>query len=130
MAERDPKTGRFPPRPQAPKGGTGWGGAAKGASTSRITPDAHGEAIRALSRDPANKAHKEHLAAEMLAVVVDVARNGDAETARIQAADKAMDRLIGKAMQRSEVSGPEGGPQETKVTIQIVEPEHQGSAPV
>jgi hypothetical protein len=106
---RDPKTGRFPKRPSAPKGGTGWGGEAKGASTSRITPDAHGEAIRALSRDPANKAHKENLAAEMLAVVVQVAREGDAETARIQAADKAMDRLIGKAVQKSEISGVEGG---------------------
>jgi hypothetical protein len=122
MPERDPKTGRFPPRPSAPKGGKGWGGEAKGASTSRITADAHGEAIRALSRDPANKAHKEHLAAEMLAVVVDVARNGDAETARIAAADKAMDRLIGKALQRTELGGPDGGAVPMRIERVIVDP--------
>ena len=122
MPERDPKTGRFPPRPSAPKGGKGWGGEAKGASTSRITPDNHGEAIRALSRDPANKAHKEHLAAEMLAVVVDVARNGDAETARIAAADKAMDRLIGKALQRTELGGPDGGAVPMRIERVIVDP--------
>jgi hypothetical protein len=126
MPERDPKTGRFPPRPSAPKGGKGWGGEAKGASTSRITADAHGEAIRALSRDPANKAHKEHLAAEMLAVVVDVARNGDAETARIAAADKAMDRLIGKALQRTELGGPDGGAVPMRIERVIVDPkEHE-----
>jgi hypothetical protein len=107
MDERQ-KNGCFPKRPSAPKGGTGWGGEAKGASTSRITADAHGEAIRALSRDPANKAHKENLAAEMLAVVVQVAREGDAETARIQAADKAMDRLMGKAVQVAQLE--HGGP--------------------
>jgi hypothetical protein len=102
MPERDPKTGRFPPRPSAPKGGKGWGGEAKGASTSRITADAHGEAIRALRWDKDNAAQKEQVAAQMRHVLYDVALNGDAETARINAADKLLDRIEGKPKQHLE----------------------------
>jgi len=105
LPERDPKTGRFPPRPAAPKGGEGWGGAAKGMTQAAgITPE-----VRALRWDKDNAAQKEEIAAEMRAVLYNVALNGDADAARINAADKLLDRIEGKAVQKSQISGADGG---------------------
>lgn len=99
MPERDPKTGRFPPRPAAQKGGKGWGGPAKGASTSRVNDE-----VRALRWDKDNLAQKEEIAAQMRHVLYDVALNGDADASRINAADKLLDRIEGKATQRLEAN--------------------------
>jgi hypothetical protein len=94
-----------------PAMGAGWGGAKKGASMSRITSDAIGEAIRAMSRDPEHMAQKHELAAEMLAIQIDAARNSEAEAMRIMAADKVQDRLLGKPTTQvdNRISGGEGG---------------------
>lgn len=106
MPERDPKTGRFPPRASAPKGGRGYGGAAKGeGSKAGITPE-----VRALRWDEGNLAQKEEIAAQMRHVLYDVALNGDADASRINAADKLLDRIEGKAVQKSQISGGDGGP--------------------
>jgi hypothetical protein len=46
---------------------------------------------------------------QMLQVLVDIALNGESETARILAADKVIDRAMGKAPQHIDVShGKEG----------------------
>lgn len=56
MAERDPKTGRFPKGNGAGKG-DGWGGPAKGAGGPPIKPG-DPEGIQRMSNDPAVKARQ------------------------------------------------------------------------
>lgn len=106
--------------------GQGYGGPARGASVSRITADAKGDAIRALSRDPAHMAHRAEMAGEMLALLVDVARNGDADAVRVAAADKAMDRLIGKPVATQVITGADGGPM--RIERVIVDPANPDAA--
>jgi hypothetical protein len=117
MAERDPKTGRFPKRPSAPKGGTGYGGAAKGQG-QRVPLDE----VRPLRWDKDNLAAKEEVAAQMRGVLYQVAMAGDAEASRINAADKLLDRIEGKPMQRSEVSGPDGKALPAGIQVTFVRP--------
>jgi hypothetical protein len=75
---------------------------------SRITPDEKGEAIRALSKDPAHMAKKLDLAAEMLAIRVQIARDPETQALGLAAAESVEKRLLGAPMQPSEVSGPGG----------------------
>lgn len=91
MAERDKKTGRFPPRPGKPANGPGWGGDAKGASESRFTPET-AAMIRALADDPQNKAAKTHFRHVSLTTWVDVALNSDNDGHRNVAAEKIAER--------------------------------------
>lgn len=77
--------------------GAGWGGPAKGASTSRIDAGEAGEAIRALARDPANKSLKDEMRADLWARLHHIALNGETETVQVTAADKLLDRIDGKA---------------------------------
>lgn len=117
MTERDPKTGRFP------KGnGAGWGGAAKGASTSRLRDagDAYSDAVRALKDDPAHRAVKQELQADMLAIQIEIARNGETESNRLNAADKVLDRLGGKPRQQTDVTS---GGERLQSYVMIVPPE-------
>ncbi len=111
MAERDPKTGRFPKRPQAaPKGGRGWGGEAKGASNSRID-DQSGETIRAMRWDEAKLAEKAVRTDALKGVMWEIAMDAaEAAPARINAADKLLDREEGKAVQKTQLSGVDGAP--------------------
>ena len=104
---REPN-GRFKARPEAPKKGQGWGGPAQGASGSRITADERGAAIRALSKDPEHMAAKMDLAAEMLALRVQIARAPETQALGLAAAESVERRLLGAPMQPSEVSGPGG----------------------
>lgn len=111
MAERDPKTGRFPRGNGAghggPRNGEGWGGSAKGASTApRLGPagDPESDAIRALLRDPANMEAKAEFQAEMLAIQIGIARGGESEANRLNAADKVLDRLGGKPKQQTDIT--------------------------
>jgi hypothetical protein len=100
MPERDAR-GRFPKG----NGSAGqWGGPKKGEGSQVDLAE-----VRHLRWDADNLAQKEEVAAEMRAVLYNVARFGEAEAARINAADKLLDRIEGKATQRSEVSGKEGG---------------------
>lgn len=79
-----------------------WGGPAKGASTSRIEPgDPAG--IRALARDPANKALKDEMRAELWAKLHSIALTGENETVQVSAADKLLDRIDGKPKQTQEI---------------------------
>ena len=82
-----------------PAKGKGWGGAAKGAGTK--APVA---AVQPLSNDAAYMANKDQAAEQMRAVLYGVAISGDNEHARIAAADKLLDRLEGKAVQRQDVT--------------------------
>lgn len=107
MAERDPKTGRFPPRPQAPKGGRGYGGAAKGeGSKAGLTPE-----VRALRWDEAKLAEKAVRTDALKGVMWEIAMDAaEAAPARINAADKLLDREEGKAVQKTQLSGVDGAP--------------------
>lgn len=134
MTTRDPKTGRFPPRPQAPKGGTGWGGAAKGEGKKGGAPGSgrplgvkNGEGKQAVRAG----IFRELLAPKMPEMAqrwADIALDPNHphhHTMILKAAE-----INGEFKQAVEVSGPDAGPVETKVTIEIVEPQHQGSTPV
>ena len=110
MAERDPKTGRFP-RGNGPGKGN-WGGPAKGASTSRLGPagDDYSDAIRALSHDPRHAEAKAPLRELALRTWIEVAQSSENDSARVTAAEKIMDRLDGRATAPVTVSPGEGGP--------------------
>jgi hypothetical protein len=45
-----------------------------------------------------------------LGVLVDIAKKGESESARVAAANSILDRAYGKARQSHEHSGPNGGP--------------------
>ncbi len=107
MAERQ-KNGRFPPRPQAaPKGGRGWGGAAKGeGARAGLTPG-----VRALRWDEAKLAEKAVRTDALKGVMWEIAMDAsEAAPARINAADKLLDREEGKAVQKTQLSGVDGAP--------------------
>lgn len=106
---RNPGSGKRPvntPASRIPAGGEGWGGPAKGASVSRLREagDPESDAVRALSRDPEHLAFKEALQANMLAVQIEIARAGEAEANRLNAADKVLDRLGGKPKQQTDIT--------------------------
>lgn len=114
---RNPGTGKAPhngPAANAGKGGDGWGGHPKGASTAKpIDSTADGDAIRALRHDPANVAAKAVLSGAMRQVLFDVATSArEPGPSRVSAADKLLDRIEGKATQRSEMTGRDGAPLE------------------
>lgn len=113
---RNPGTGKAPhngPAANAGKGGDGWGGPPQGGSTSRITADADGDAIRALRHDPGNIEAKAVLSGAMRQVLFDVATSvSEPGPSRVNAADKLLDRIEGKATQRSEMTGRDGAPLE------------------
>lgn len=106
---RNPGSGKAPhngPASGIPAQGAGWGGAAKGASTSRLREkgDPESDAIRALSTDPAHMAIKEAVEAEMLGVQIEIARTSSFEGNRLTAADKVLDRLRGKPKQQTDIT--------------------------
>ncbi len=85
-----------------PAKGAGWGGPPKGASTSRILPG-DPDGIRALARDPANKALKDQFRAELWGKLHSIAMTGESEATQLMAADKLLDRIDGKAKQTQEI---------------------------
>lgn len=89
-----------------PPGGKGWGGPAKGASTSRLAPagDEYSDHIRALSRDPAHAEAKAPLRELAMRTWVEVCQASESDAARVTAAEKLMDRLDGKARQHTDLT--------------------------
>lgn len=74
------------------KSGPGWGG------TARPSSRPVGRPIKAVSLKVAEE--REALKEQMLGVIVDVAINSPHDAARITAADKALDRIEGKPVQK------------------------------
>ncbi len=69
------------------------------------------------ARSRATAAHKATLSdlarahtSTALGVLVDIAKKGESESARVAAANSILDRAYGKARQSHEHSGPNGGP--------------------
>lgn len=95
MADNDPRTKRQ-------KGnGPGWGGPAKGASTSRIKPG-DPDGITKLRHDPDNLAVKAERRRKAMQLYEDVIDDREAPPmARIVAADKLLDRIDGKPIART-----------------------------
>ena len=87
--------------------GPGWGGQAKGAHPHKPREDGSPSTQRKPTQ-PAPPVPERHgiagsraqeLREEMMRILVSIARNGEQEGARIIAADKVLDSLIGKAVQ-------------------------------
>ena len=90
-----------------PKAGAGWGGPAKGAAELRpLAPkgDPYSDAVRDLSHAPDVLANAEQVKAQMRAVLYQIALAGEAEAVRMNAADKLLDRLEGKPVQRQDLT--------------------------
>lgn len=99
---RNPGSGKPPHNGKArnqPATGLGWGGEAKGAGKRVDLAE-----VRPLRWDPANREQKEQVAAEMRGVLYHVALQGEAEQSRINAADKLLDRIEGKPVQRQDIN--------------------------
>lgn len=114
--------GQGGPASRLPRAGAGWGGPRRGAHELRLLKpagDPESDAIRAMSHDPDIKARNEAWAEEMRAVLYRVATTGDAEMARISAADKLLDRIEGKPVAKTLVGGAEdAGPVQIKVILE------------
>ena len=87
-----------------PRNGPGYGGSARGNGGPVLKPtgDPLSDAARALSHDPAHLAVKEAIKAEMLAIQITAAREGETAMVRAMVADKVLDRLAGKPTQTIE----------------------------
>ncbi len=134
MPERDPKTGRFPKRAPAVPGGAGWGGDANGAGKRGSVSGSGRKAGVPLAETKAavkRETFRAVLEAETAALAkrwIEIAKNDDhphQHTMILKAAE-----LQGEFKQSVELTGPNNGPMQTKVTIEIVEPENPGPAPV
>lgn len=86
---------KFPPRPESPAGGPGWGGPAKGASASRFAPGQSGGGHTADNRALA-AARREKVLNLYEAIVDD---EDQPAMVRITAGDKLLDRTEGKPPQ-------------------------------
>lgn len=89
-----------------PKAGAGWGGAAKGHAPRPLAPagDEYSDSVRAKAHDLDILANAEQVKAQMRAVLYQVALAGEAEAVRVNAADKLLDRLEGKAVVKQDVT--------------------------
>lgn len=87
------------PKPPSgiPAQGAGWGGPAKGAGKDLSNPEQNGLKF---CNDPVRRADKQAMADRMLEILVDIAENSKIDMARLSAADKVLDRVEGKAVQR------------------------------
>ena len=99
--------------------GAGWGGPAKGASKSRLKPRGDAESDR-IRREQNSKSapivqRREAVAEEMRQVLYDLALKAEAETVRANAADKLLDRLEGKPVQKQDVTS--GGEKLAGITV-------------
>lgn len=124
MAERDPKTGRFPPRPNAaPKGGVGIGGPAKGAGVkitaeTQPSPEAKsaGKAVAQEIRARIAAKRNEILEAQFTRALDVNHTHGHA------AAKDLLDRILPP---QQEISGADGAP--LVIERRIVDPKVGGS---
>jgi hypothetical protein len=124
MAERDPKTGRFP------KGnGAGWGGPRmgkgnKGAGPGRPIGIANGEGKAARAR-----AALEEFAPLAVKTITDIASNIDDQRA-LAAALSVLNRIGLHEKSGVEHTGAGAGPIKTQVTVRIVRPGDHGEGGV
>lgn len=88
-----------------PKAGAGWGGPAKGHAPRPLAPagDEYSDSVRAKAHDLDILANAEQVKAQMRAVLYQIAMAGEAEAARMNAADKLLDRLEGKAVVKQDI---------------------------
>ena len=126
---------------KGPAGGAGWGGPATGNSgdrpatpfsadseTRQTIPGGVGDPDKAAAR-AARQAELEARADWYLDFYHSVVANEVEPTPnRIAAADKALDRIVGKAVARQEHSGPGGGEIVTRIERVIVDPANTDGA--
>jgi hypothetical protein len=98
---RDPKTGRFPARPENPKGGEGWGGDAKGAGKGPEALPMVGRSRETNARVAAEARTLREMLRPHLGLAaqawLDVLLDPDAPAAaKIAAAEKIAERVEGK----------------------------------
>lgn len=111
MLERNNK-----PASGIPAGGPGWGGPANGRGSDKpaAPPIADPKAAAAAAHTPQAEAKRRASIAsaeELKGVLSDIALNDKApDMARIAAADKLLDRIEGKPVQKTELTGKDGGP--------------------
>ncbi len=86
-----------------PAAGPGWGGAAKGASASSGTVGEHPERFSKLEPDEriAKIENKAAAADRALGVLYEVMERSEYDASKIAAANSLLDRIEGKAVQRS-----------------------------
>lgn len=108
------RTSTTRPKGNGPGKGAGWGGPAKGASTSRIKPgDPAG--IQAMSNDADVKARAAARNAQLKEHIYQLALGAEREETQLSAAVAWLDRDEGKPMQRQDVTS--GGDKVTTFTI-------------
>jgi hypothetical protein len=109
---RNPGSGKAPyhgpskgPGIGGPRAGAGWGGPASGGNSLKNTDDPATQRRRSMLRfDGEHQARKEEVAAEMRGVLYDIATEAPETMARLNAADKLLDRIEGKAVQKSDIT--------------------------
>jgi hypothetical protein len=87
-------------RGNGPAKGAGWGGPAKGASTSRIKAGPEGDAIRAMRWDPDKTVAREERIAALKAKLEDLAFNAEREETQLSAAVALLNREEGLPVAR------------------------------
>ncbi|HYI84456.1 MAG TPA: hypothetical protein VEX11_14755 [Acetobacteraceae bacterium] len=93
MSERDPKTGRFPKGRGGPPSGEGWGGPAKGASSSRFRKGDPAPVLRTKAVSDRAAECREKVLGMYEEMVDDASMH---PMVRLTAGDKLLDRLEGK----------------------------------
>ena len=93
-----------------PPGGPGWGGPAKGASTSRIRPG-DPDGIQQMSNDPEVRARQAERAARLHDHLYALATDAERQETQLAATIAFLDRVEGKPVSRvdNRVSGGERG---------------------
>lgn len=115
-------------KPILPSKGQGWGGPAKGASTSRIKRG-DPEGIQAMSNDPEIKARAEARAAELKDHIYTLAKTAERQETQLAAAVHWLDREEGKSVSRSIVHNVADPNSLTDADlVAIIEREQRGQA--
>lgn len=89
--------------------GDGWGGPAKGASTSRITKE-NAPLIQPLSHDAELKARRQAEAQDLLDHIRTLATTAKRQETQLTAAMAFVDRVLPKPAATTLVGGADGGP--------------------
>ena len=89
-----------------PRAGEGWGGDARGTGTRPpLSSDPADQRRRwELRFDEKHQAQKEQVAAEMRGILYEIATGAPETLARLNAADKLLDRIEGKPVQKSDIT--------------------------
>ncbi len=112
-----PRTSTTRPKGNGPGKGDGWGGPAKGASTSRIKPG-DPDGIQALSNDAEIKARRERRLALVEDKIFDLSQNAEREETQLTAAVAYRNQILGNPMQRQDVTS--NGEKIAPLVVEIV----------